>query len=179
MITLTNLAKRAFVRAEKFITAAVVTALIGWISPTYAHRHVRCVSDTLNRISSIERESNEDRRVQNALDLANYFRVNPQCGKLQQLIERIGTLLKDRSDGVRIGAAMALEDIGPRAQSAVPALEEAVRDSDAVIDADTSEYNTVRPTSSSGSAARSALRTITGQLVPDYEEAWKKKSGVH
>ena len=95
------------------------------------------------------------------------------------LVKKISALLKDSSDGVRIGAAMALEDIGPQAISAVPALEEAVKDSDAAIDADTSEYNTVRPSSSSGSAARSALRAITGHPVPDYMEAWKKEKGVH
>jgi hypothetical protein len=179
MITLTNLSKHIYVQAKIPLAAAIATTLLGWALPASADSHVDCISDTLTSISSIEHESNESRRVQKALDLANYFRVHPSCGEHKVLIEKISALLKDPSDGVRIGAAMALEDIGPQAISAFPALEEAVKDSDAVIDADTSEYNTVRPSSSSGSAARSALRAITGRSVPDYIEAWKEKNGIH
>lgn len=99
------------------------------------------------------------------LDLADYVQRHTACSADQRIIDRITQLLSDDIDGVRMEAAMALEDIGPPAKTAVPALKAAILRSDKLIDA---QGGTVLPVNSSGSAARDAIRSISGELVPPY-----------
>src|SRR5438477_2111274 len=127
---------------------------------------IECKTAIVKIIDGISAEKDEDTRIGLSLDLAYYFRDHRNCGSDPRTIDNIAALLSDRDDAVRIGAAMALAYIGVPARRAVPALEKAVKDSDAKLDSDTE--NTVLPVTTSGGAARAALRKITHKSVPEY-----------
>ncbi|MGA7674644.1 MAG: HEAT repeat domain-containing protein [Rhizomicrobium sp.] len=107
----------------------------------------------------------EDDRADLAEDLAEYLSFNPDCGRSPLIVNAIAALLHDRNDAVRWGGAEALAHIGPPAKSAVPALERALKESDAQLKASS---DTMLPTRYSGQAIRDALRKITGKSIPDY-----------
>jgi hypothetical protein len=119
------------------------------------------------QVVDVKSQSDLDSRITLALDLAAYVKTHSNCGRYQGIVDEIASLLNDNTDGVRFAAAMALEDIGPRAQRAVPALIRAMRRSDAILDSDPS---TVLPASYSGTAIRRALRKITGKKIPEYND---------
>jgi HEAT repeat protein len=116
--------------------------------------------------------ADEDARIGHSLDLASYVHDHIECASNRKAIDDIIHLLSERDEGLRISAAMALSYIGPPARRAVPELRRVVQESDARLDADST--NPVLPVSTSGDAARTAIRKITGEKVPDYVEGWKK-----
>lgn len=99
----------------------------------------------------------ENMRVDIAEDLAEYLRNYPQCGKDSATVRDIADLLSDRNDGVVAGAAEALANIGPSAKIATPALEMALKVSDAKIKTNAS---VLLPTTSVSDVIRDALERI-------------------
>ncbi|HET9834951.1 MAG TPA: hypothetical protein VFP88_01190 [Rhodanobacteraceae bacterium] len=99
----------------------------------------------------------ENMRVDIAEDLAEYLKDYPQCGKDSATVRDIAHLLSDRNDGVVAGAAEALANIGPPAKSATPALEKALKISDAKAKTTAS---VLLPTSSVSDVIRDALERI-------------------
>jgi len=99
------------------------------------------------------------------------FSFTDQNCRSERVIQAMIALLSSPHDDIREGAGDALANIGPVAKSAVPALERALRRSDAEI----AEYlsNTqggFLPTSYSGQSIRRALREITGRKIPEYND---------
>ncbi|HET8637992.1 MAG TPA: HEAT repeat domain-containing protein [Acidobacteriaceae bacterium] len=99
----------------------------------------------------------ENMRVDIAEDLAEYLRNYPQCGKDSATVRDIAHLLSDPNDGVVAGAAEALANIGPSAKSATPALERALKVSDAKTKTNAS---VLLPTTSLSDVIRDALERI-------------------
>ena len=156
------------------LALSVAPVVIGCSArPGHASTVESCHNQIEKKIQKIGTETDEDRRIGLSLELAYYVRDHRTCARNPRIVNELAVLLKDSSDGVRISAAMALSYIGPSAARVVPALERAIKESDATLDADTT--STVLPVTSSGSAARDALRQITGKKVPDYVEGWKRK----
>jgi hypothetical protein len=156
----------SFASKSNTIVAIIALAMFaGCASETRGE--TTCEKDIGQFISMIGTEKNEDMRVDLAIKLADYVQKNPSCGQNERIVDEIAVLLDDRTDGVRMGAAMALGYVGPSAGKSVPLLEKAIRRSDEMMDAYPS---TLLPPTSSGSAAREAIREITGKRVPDYQE---------
>jgi HEAT repeat protein len=118
-------------------------------------------------VTDVKVEVDLDKRISLALDLASFVKQHPSCGRSTSVVDDIAGLLNDDADGVRFAAAMALEDIGPSAKRAVPALIRAMNRSDAILDA---QHLTALPTSYSETAIRAALRKITGKRIPEYND---------
>lgn len=140
------------------------------VNAASAHHPVMCEDTIHSDIRKINSESDRGKRIDLSTELAFYVRDHPDCKNGSKIVDDLVTLLSDKVDGVRMGAAMALGYIGPPAMRAVPALEKAVKESDAIMDADP---DTVLPVNSSGEEAREALRKITGKKVPAYQESGK------
>ena len=105
----------------------------------------------------------EDMRIYLADDLAEYLRDFPQCGKDQATISDVTRFLEDKNDGVRAGAAQALGNIGPPAKSAIPALERALKQSDAQMQSTTS---VILPRVSLSDVIKYAIERIRSQKQP-------------
>jgi hypothetical protein len=146
------------------------------VSVAHANDLTRCGDEVEANVKRIISEPDQDKRIDLSTNLAFYLRAHPDCGRTPKIIGDITGLLDDHVDGVRMGAAMALGYIGPLAVRAVPALEDTIEKSDAIMDA--SPYPLLPP-NSSGQAARTALREITGERVPDYQEGWKNLDENH
>lgn len=142
----------------------MLSGLIVLAPRTHAEGEQRCTFVTL-LTGQITAARDEDARGDLAEDLAEYLRLNPDCGRSELIVHAIAALLRDPNDSVRWGAAEALAHIGPPAKSAVPALEQALREFDAKLNASS---DTMLPTVYSGQAIRDALRKITGRRIPDY-----------
>jgi HEAT repeat protein len=123
-------------------------------------------------IAQIEVEKDSDDRVDKSLNFASYVQQHAACAQSREIVRIIVPLLYDDSDGVRESGAAALGFIGPAARSAVPDLKRAIAHSDALLDADPS---TLLPSDYSGEVARSAIKKITGESVPSYQERKSKK----
>lgn len=152
------------------IPALILSAAVFCISNFSAHGRTlpqnRCEKEVLALVYKIDIERDETAQVFLAQDLAYRSYENSSC-KTGRIIRTLTTLLQDQNDGVRWGAAEALADVGPAAKSAVPALEQALRESDAQL---AKLGGGFLPTRYSGQAVRVALRKINGKIVPDYNE---------
>lgn len=124
-------------------------------------------------VDQIHNGSDKGERGDIAADLNSFIYYFPECGQNQDMVRNIADLLDDKNDRVRFYAAAALGNIGPAARSAVPALERALRESDAKLDAFVKKRGpgaVLLPASYSGQAVRAALQKITGKHIPGYGE---------
>jgi HEAT repeat protein len=130
-----------------------------------------CQNDIEKIIGGIRTQEDADLRGDSAIELAGYLHDNPQCGHDMKIVNDIASLLADRDDGVRWGAAASLASIGPPAKRAVPALKKALSESDAALEVDLRKSgDTMLPTVYSGQAIREALRRITGEPIPAFDQ---------
>jgi hypothetical protein len=115
-------------------------------------------------LTALRVETVDQKRDALAGRLPQALMVRRSCGTNPNTMDAISILLGDPSDVVRSWAAVTLGLIGPSAARTVPALQAR---SDAILDADPSPFF---PTQYSGQAIREALRQITHQAVPEYNE---------
>lgn len=152
------------------ILALILSAAVFCIPSFSTHGRTlpetRCEKEVLALVHKIDAERDETAQVFLAQDLAYRSYENRDC-KTRRVIRALTALLQNQNDGVRWGAAEALADVGPAAKSAVPALERALRQSDAEL---AKLGGGFLPTRYSGQAVRVALRKISGRIVPDYNE---------
>ena len=133
---------------------------------------IKCQGEIEHIIHGIRSSAAPDASDDMAENLARYLHYHPQCGNQEKVVDDITRLLSSPDDSVRWGAAIALANIGPPAVHAVPTLKSALKESDVQIDRylqTTGE--TVLPMRYSGQAIREALRKITGEQIPDYNES--------
>jgi len=164
---------RRLYRWQISLIASLVLVANSW-GVAHAQHLKKCREKIESDIQTIVSEPDRDKRIDLSTELAFFVRDHPNCGQSPKIVDKFAALLNDNVDGVRMGAAMALGYIGPPAMRAVPALKAAVKRSDAIMDA---EPYTLLPPNSSGEAARTALREITGKRVPGYQEGWKNTGG--
>ncbi len=79
----------------------------------------------LRAIGQVEKGGTSQRRGDDAMALADVVRDHASVASDPEIIRRLVVLLGDVNDAVRGGAAAALGFIGPKAASAIPALEKA------------------------------------------------------
>lgn len=114
------------------------------------------VRDIVPLIEKIEHETDSNTRTDLASELAklvSQVRTSDQID--DKVIDDIATLLSDRDDSVRLWVALALGQLGPRANRAVPALERALQEAEAEDQA-----NIKGPSLSSADGIRAALEKI-------------------
>jgi len=163
-------------KSNLFEISPLVTMMLlassGCASPAINQEQAECERHVDEAIDSIRLgKQQDDARIDLSLQLAHYVHDHSSCNGAVSVVDKISGLLEDTLDGVRMGAAMALGYIGPPAAKAVPQLKKVIAKSDAIMD---SWPYTLLPPESSGSAAREAIREITGERVPDYQEKTNK-----
>jgi hypothetical protein len=124
-----------------------------------------CKQEISSFVDSIDRNSDRELQIGLAMGLEKYVSDHRSCASVAVNVDTISGLLSNEVDGVRMEAAFALADIGPPALRALPALKEALKKSDAMLDA---MGGTTLPTSYSGQAIRYAIQKITGQIPEPY-----------
>jgi HEAT repeat protein len=135
----------------------------------HAEHLTRCEAAIEASVQKVRSEFDRDKRIDLSTELAFQVRAYPNCAQYPRIVDDIAALLDDPADGVRMGAAMALGYIGPPAMRAVPALKRTIKQLDDILDADSTDP--VLPVDSSGEEAREAVRKITGEKIPGYQEA--------
>jgi hypothetical protein len=127
-----------------------------------------CEKDILSLVQRVTHQQNGNLQFDLEMELQTFSFDWPGC-KSEKVVRALTALLKSKDDGIRGGAAGALTNIGPPAKSAVPALKQALKESDAQI-ADYLSKSEIGflPTSYSGQTIRQALREITGRKIPEY-----------
>lgn len=150
------------------IAVCAFVALTGTSSVVWAGADsAKCEPTFLSFERELASNVNETRRGDVAERLATYVQQNHDCGRSRIVVSGLIALLSDRNDSVRWGAAESLANISPRPKQAVPALEMALRESDADLDKLDGPF---LPTRYSGEAIRQALRKITKKRIPEYYE---------
>jgi hypothetical protein len=124
-------------------------------------------------LATIATESSEEKRDALSEQLPHVLMNRRGCGINPDIMDHISVLLADPSDVVRSWAAVTLGIIGPPAIRTVPALKKALRQSDSILDPDPSPF---LPTQYSGQAIREALRKITHESIPEYNEEPGKRA---
>ena len=119
-------------------------------------------------LAKLKSETSRQARIQLAEKVADDVKqlsvVNEIDRINDQTLRKITALLDDNDDAIRSWAAIALGRMGPKARSAVPSLERALRR----IERE-NEKKEVLPASDSSSAIQVALRRIAG--IPDRDSA--------
>lgn len=149
-----------------FVLSATVFCAPSRIAQGHTLSENQCEREVLSLVHKIDVERDETAQAFLAQDLAYRSYESTSC-KTRRIIHALTILLQNQNDGVRWGAAEALADVGPAAKSAAPALEHALRESDAQL---AKLGGGFLPTRYSGQAIRVALRKIGGRIVPDYNE---------
>ena len=81
--------------------------------------------EILRAIEQVEKDGTPEQKGEDAMALADVVRAHGSVASDPEIIRRLVVLLGDVNDAVRGGAAAALGFIGPKAVSAIPALEKA------------------------------------------------------
>ena len=83
------------------------------------------MDEILRAIEQVKKDGTPERRGEDAMALASVVREHASVASDPEVIRRLVVLLGDANDVVRGGAAAALGFIGPKAATAIPALEKA------------------------------------------------------
>ena len=119
--------------------------------------------EILRAIEQVEKDGTPEQKGEDAMALADVVRAHGSVASDPEIIRRLVVLLGDVNDAVRGGAAAALGFIGPKAASAIPALEEAYEE----------RKDQSGPLGSS-EAIKLALERIRKQSVPPKSEPQKR-----
>jgi len=147
------------------IYTASVMILVSMVAstPTKPVSKRAIMREILSAIAQVEKDQTPERRGDDAMALADVVRDHASVASDPDVIRRLVVLLGDGNDAVRGGAAAALGFIGPKAASAIPALEEAYEE----------RKDQSGPLGSS-EAIKLALERIRKQSVPPKSEPQKR-----
>jgi len=107
-------------------------------------------------------ETDEEKRADISHELQGILRTDHRCLTRKAMYEMIA-LLKDKNYDIRGDAADVLAEYGPSASEAVPALEQALKESDENLRKTMSPTETAMPSQYEGYSIRNALKQITGK----------------
>jgi HEAT repeats len=126
-----------------------------------------CHMTMMAHVHQLYRESSEERRADMADELSRILRADRRCQTRKVMVEMIA-LLKDENYAVRGDAADVLAEFGPSANEAIPALEKALKESDAKLRETMSPTETMMPSQYEGYSIRHALKAITGKEPEEF-----------
>jgi hypothetical protein len=112
-------------RILPFVAILIALSLTGSAASSAPSRERKIVDRILKTIDAVEKEPDPMKSIDRGAEMAELVRRHASAASDPEIVQRLTNLLAAADDGTRGWAAASLGFIGPRAASAIPALEKA------------------------------------------------------